>query len=44
MKKLYGLASPATETVVCAALLAGAGAELLKGRDDVRRFRRIFTM
>lgn len=44
MKKLFAMASPTTETVACAALLAGVCAELLAGTDDIRRFWRIFTM
>lgn len=44
MKKLFALASPTTEAIVCAALLSGVCAELVAGTDDIRRFWRIFTM
>lgn len=44
MKKLFVLASPAPDAVVCTALLAGVGAELFAARTDVRRFWRIATM
>jgi hypothetical protein len=45
MKKLFvPPASPTADTVVCAAMLAGVGAALLAGKDDIRRFWRIHKM
>jgi hypothetical protein len=32
------------KTVICAALLAGVGAALLAGKDDIRRFWRMHKM
>lgn len=44
MKKLFLLASPGPDVMVCVALAAGVCAELFAGKDDVRRFWRIATM
>lgn len=44
MRKLFTLASPAADTAVLAALVAGVCAALLAGRDDIRRFWRIHNM
>jgi len=44
MKTWFVAGSPAAVTVVCAALLAGAGVALFAGKDDIRRFWQMHNM
>lgn len=44
MNKRFALASMGADTAVCVALLAAVGVALLAGKDDIRRFWRMYRM